>query len=198
MVLSKRSGRADIADALEKLALNDPPFLVSFDTEGTTRSGGIREIAACCVDRPSDTFSDIVTPRSKAEGLSESDAARTWSQVGPRFYEWLASRSDRPIVLVAHNAKHDVALLRRETLESCPQCVDPKIRFADTLAATRAMLPEAKRRDQASVYQHLFGSAPAKSHTALADAIANASVAKRLAEHLVRNTLPLFLPAIPE
>ena len=188
--MSKRLGIA-----LSNLSLDDAPqpYLVSFDTEGTARSGGIREIAACCVEHPSETFSDIVTPVSKGEGLSESDAARMWAQVGPRFYAWLAARSDRPIVLVAHNAKHDVALLRRETLAACPQCVNPKIRFADTLAATRAALPDLKRRDQASVYKHLFGAAPAKTHTALADAIANASIANRLSEHLERNTSPLFL-----
>lgn len=195
MTLSKRSGKSvDITSALEKLAISEaPPFFISFDTEGTARSGGIREIAACCVEKPAETFSDIVTPVSKTDGLSESDAARTWAQVGPRFYEWLKSRSDRPIVLVAHNAKHDVALLRRETLASCPQCVDPELRFADTLAATRAMLPDVKRRDQASVYQHLFGSAPAKSHTALSDAIANASIAEKLSEYLEKNTSMLFI-----
>jgi len=195
-MLSKRSGRVSITKALEQLSLveEDPPLLVSFDTEGTARSGGIREIAACCVERPSDTFADIVTTLSNATGLSASDADRTWARVGPRFFAWLSKMADdsRPIVLVAHNAKHDAALLRRETIEQCPQCVDHTLRIADTLAGTRAKLPELKRRDQSSVYKHLFGAAPAKAHTALADAIANASIARELSEYLAANNAIIF------
>jgi hypothetical protein len=181
--MSKRSGKAEpLEEALSALRIADRQWLIAFDTEGTSRTGGIREIGAVCIDDDDATFFDTVTQRGKAEGLSAADAARTWARVGPRFWAWVASCTPEGFepVLVGHNCgSHDVPLLRSD---GAHHGVRPprRVRWADTLEAVRVALPELKRRDQRSVYAHLFGSEPPRhsSHTALADARACAAIAR--------------------
>jgi DNA polymerase III epsilon subunit-like protein len=190
----------ELATALRGLGVRDGarPFIVAFDTEGSSRSGGIREIGAAAVEDDGVTFCEIVTQRAKAEGLAPADAARTWSAVGPRFAAWLARAAPpgRPVLLVGHNVtRHDLPLLRAETAACCPEVSWAGVSWADTLEATRAQLPELARRDLASVYKHLFGAEPPRhcSHTALADARATAAVAGRLSAALEAAAAPLEL-----
>ena len=202
MALSKRSGAVDsLSAALARATLGPRLYLICFDTEGTARSGGIREIGAVALDDDAATFYDVVTQPSRAKGLSAEDAARTWGVVGPRFFAWVrtVTPEGHTAVLVGHNAGcHDVPLLRSETRNHCPTETErvEELRWADTLPAVRACLPELKRRDQASVYSSLFGREPASTsrHTALADARANAAIARtpEIRKHLEKNNARLF------
>lgn len=168
--------------ALRGISLSPKPFLIAVDTEGSSRSGGIREIGAAAVDADDVTFYETVTQRNKGEGLAPRDAARTWAVVGPRFVAWVRSvtPAGRTALLVGHNiARADIPLIRADSAAACPDLSWAGILWADTLPAVRSALPELKKRDQTSVYAALFGAPPPKhcTHTALADARAAASVA---------------------
>ena len=155
--------------------------VVAVDTEGTTRTGGIREIAAVVLGSDDGaTFYDIVT-RSDGKGVSPLDARRTWATVGARFWAWLAAvaPADGDVICVMHNGKrHDMPLIERDTRLHCPLAPSQvlRLRVVDSLDLVRKHLVHLKKRDQASVYEALFGSPPAKSHTALADARTLASI----------------------
>ena len=57
--------------------------VVAVDTEGTTRTGGIREIAAVVLGSDDGAaFYEIVT-RSDGKGVSPLDARRTWPRSAP-------------------------------------------------------------------------------------------------------------------
>jgi hypothetical protein len=177
-----------LAAALRSLSVEESsaPYLIAFDTEGAKRSGGLREIGAVAVEEDSATFYEVITQRGKAEGLAPADAARTWGTVGPRFVAWVRAVTPRGRVplLVGHNiARHDLPLLRAESEDLWWE----GFLWADTLEATRRSLPELKKRDQASVYKHLFGAEPPRhcTHTALADARAAAAIASEMSEVLV-------------
>lgn len=157
--------------------------LISVDTEGNSRNG-LREIAAVVIDDPDMFFFDTVTPVSASEmKLAPSDAIRTWTRIGPKFWEWVGERADK-IVLVGHNIRaHDAPLLVKETARACQSDfvkIAHRVFICDTLAATRAMIPfeELRYRTQASVYTFLFGGKPLKMHTAMHDARSNAAIAK--------------------
>jgi DNA polymerase III epsilon subunit-like protein len=182
-----------LVQALSAVALGAPaePYFIAVDTEGTTRTGGIRELGAVAVEDDALTFFDTVTQRGKGEGLSPKDAARTWAVVGPRFLAWVreVTPAGRQAVLVGHNgACHDFPLLRADSALACPEADWSGLGCADTLAAVRSALPELKKRDLSSAYAHLYGSPPPKhcTHTALADARAVAALA---ADPRVRDAL---------
>jgi hypothetical protein len=169
-----------LVEALSAVTLKQSSYyFIAFDTEGTKRSGGIREIGAVAVDDDAQTFFDVVTQRGRTEGLAARDAARTWDSVAPRFAAWVraVTPKGRLPVLVGHNvARHDIPLIRGE---ECAPGLWEGLSWVDTLPAVRAGLPALHKRDQSSVYKHLYGAEPAKhaTHTALADARAAASIA---------------------
>ena len=165
-----------------KSCVISPFFILCVDTEGSSRTG-IREIAALSLDDSEVYFYDTVTPLKSAAGLAPEDASHTWAVVGPRFFDWVArvTPKDRTALLVGHNViKHDVPLVKKETLAMCPDAMPKRMRWCDTLAAVRAVLPELKKRDQRSVYAHIYGAPPLAhgTHTAFADARTNAAIAR--------------------
>ena len=172
-----------IQEALSALDISGTCAFVSLDTEGTARSGGLREIAAVNLADHDCFFVDTVTPIGLATStsLASSDAARTWAHVGPRFWKWAAEQGD-VVVFVGHNIRaHDRPLLLRETAAHCPDEAEhfSKFFFVDTLDVIRKAIPidELRDRRQESVYTFLFGGAPPRKHAALADARANAAIA---------------------
>lgn len=157
--------------------------LISVDTEGNSRNG-LREIAAVVIDDPDVYFYDSVTPVSVSEmKLAPSDALRTWSYIGPKFWEWVGERADK-IVLVGHNIRaHDAPLILKETARACQSDFDKiahRVFICDTLAATRETIPfeELRYRTQAAVYTFLYAGKPVKMHTAMSDARTNVAIAK--------------------
>lgn len=175
-----------MADSLAKrlgtLELGPPTITyLSIDTEGVARTG-LRQVAAVDIDNHDAFFFDTVTPVLKTQNLAPSDASRTWSHVGRRFWEWVGTRGD-VVVLVGHNIRaHDMPLLSRESAIACPDAfekIKKRLFIVDTLDATRTIFPITELRDrrQAAVYAHLFGAEPLQKHTALGDARANAAIA---------------------
>lgn len=172
-----------VLKSLEKLSIVNRVF-IAIDTEGTARSGGIREIGAVFIGSDDVTFCDTVTQAGKTEGLSPADAARTWAVVGPRFVDWVQKNSPpgATIHLVGHNIiPHDRPILLADTRALCPEHLGffEDAKYLDTLSAVYQVLPELEKRDLSSVYKHLFGGEPPRhsQHTALADARATAAVA---------------------
>lgn len=181
-----------LEDALRHLRVSQST-VVAIDTEGTTRTGGIREIAAVVLGSDDGAaFYEIVTRQS--QNAAPLDARRTWATVGVRFWAWLASVAPAgDVVCVMHNgACHDVPLIERDTRLHCPAAPTsafgtPRLRVVDSLELVRKHLVDVKKRDLASVYEALFGAPPAKRHTALADARALASILlhERVYAHII-------------
>lgn len=191
-----------LEDALRHLRVSHST-VVAIDTEGTTRTGGIREIAAVVLGSDDGAaFYDIVT-RSESGSAAPLDARRTWATVGARFWAWIASVAPADgsgdVICVMHNGKrHDVPLIERDTRLHCPEALPQslRLRVVDSLDLVRKHLVHLKKRDQASVYEALFGAPPAKSHTALADARALASILlhESLYTHIIPESTPWRIP----
>ena len=179
-------------------------FIICIDTEGSSRTG-IREVAAMSIDDTDVSFYDTVTPLQSTAGLAPQDADHTWASVGPRFFAWVAqiTPKNRTALLVGHNViKHDVPLLKKETLAQCPDAMPKLMLWCDTLAAVRSVMLDLKKRDQRSVYAHIYGAPPLAhgTHTAFGDARTNAAIARDgmtpnvVAENILRDSLEPRLP----
>ena len=88
-------------------------------------------------------------------------------------------------------------LIERDTRLHCPLAPSqvPSLRVVDSMDLVRKHLVHLKKRDQASVYEAIFGAPPAKSHTALADARTLASILlhESLYAHIVPESSPWMI-----
>ena len=168
-----------------------------------TTGGGT--VMSVCVVQTLSLLLFISTAMSTTDMVKLHEWTQRWAYVGPRFFAWVAqiTPKNRTALLVGHNViKHDVPLLKKETLAQCPDAMPKLMLWCDTLAAVRSVMLDLKKRDQRSVYAHIYGAPPLAhgTHTAFGDARTNAAIARDgmtpnvVAENILRDSLEPRLP----
>ena len=177
---------------------------VIFDTEttGLHRWDRVISIAASCRNA---AFTSLVRPprpipaaSTAVHGITDERVRdeQPWYRVGSAFWKWVSAQAagKQRLVLVAHNATFDMRMLRSETKRLWALPPLPPVYVVDTLKVCRAVLKGLPDYKQATVYQHLFGDAPADQHDAAGDVAALRRICEHpsVGPHLVRHQVELL------
>jgi DNA polymerase III epsilon subunit family exonuclease len=186
------AGDARLAWHGASVGLADPPgaalpldaarfVVVDLETTGLVPArAAICEIGAVRVDGllPAGTFQTLVDPGlplppavSNLTGLADRDL-RGAPRVETAVTRFLAFAGDA--VLVAHNARFDLAFLNREVERLTGRRVASPV--VDTVGLARRLLAGRVRRTGLASLSHLFGTSVRPCHRALPDAQATAEV----------------------
>ncbi len=164
------------------LQLEDATYVVvDLETTGLTpRSARICEIGAVRLRgfEPAETFSTLVNPRAPLDasiaaltGLADAELRRApSSDIAVRRF--LAFAGDA--VLVAHNARFDLAFLDREVERLTGRRIAAPV--IDTVGLARRLLAGRSPRASLAALSHFFGTSVEPCHRALPDARATAEV----------------------